>query len=43
LDAGEVELEPEELAKIAQLLEKYPWKGVRYVDGVEEDKLLLWN
>jgi diketogulonate reductase-like aldo/keto reductase len=43
LSAGDVELSTENLAEIAQLLEKYPRKGARYIDGVEEDKLLLWN
>jgi len=43
LGAGDVELSTEELAEIAQLLEKYPRKGARYIDGVEEDKLHLWN
>jgi len=43
LSAGDVELSTEELAEIGQLLEKYPRKGARYVDGVEEDKLHLWN
>ena len=43
LGAGDVELSTEDLAEIGQLLEKYPRKGARYVDGVEEDKLHLWN
>jgi len=43
LSAGNVELLTEDLAEIAQLLEKYPRMGARYVDGVEEDKLSLWN
>jgi pyridoxine 4-dehydrogenase len=43
LSAGDVELSTDDLAEIGQLLEKYPRKGARYVDGVEEDKLLLWN
>jgi hypothetical protein len=43
LSGGQVELSTVILAEIAQLLEKYPRKGARYVDGVEEDKLLLWN
>jgi diketogulonate reductase-like aldo/keto reductase len=42
LSAGDVELSTEDLAEIAQLLEKYPRKGARYVDGME-DVLLLWN
>ena len=43
LSAGEVELSTEDLAEIGQLMEKYPRKGARYIDGVEEEKLLLWN
>ena len=43
LNAGDVELSAEELAEIAQLLEKYPRKGARYIDGVKEDQLNLWN
>jgi hypothetical protein len=42
LSAGDVELSTEDLAEIGQLLEKYPRKGGRYVDGVD-DKFLLWN
>jgi hypothetical protein len=40
--AGEVELFPEDLAEIAQLLEKYPRKGARYVD-IPDEVLNLWN
>lgn len=40
--AGEVELLAEDLAEVAQLLEKYPRKGGRYVDVLEE-QLILWN
>jgi hypothetical protein len=40
--AGEVELSTEDLAEIAQLLEKYPRKGGRYIDALEE-QLNLWN
>ncbi|KAI0001695.1 aldo/keto reductase [Russula vinacea] len=40
--AGEVELSTEDLAEVAQLLEKYPRKGGRYVDAPEE-QLNLWN
>jgi hypothetical protein len=43
LNAGEVELETKDKEEIAQLLEKYPRKGARYIEGVEEDKLHLWN
>ena len=43
LQAGDVELSAEDLAEIAQLLEKYPRKGARYVDGVTEEQLGLWN
>jgi len=43
LSAGDVELWTGDLAEIAQLLEKYPRKGARYVDGVEESKFDLWN
>jgi pyridoxine 4-dehydrogenase len=43
LSAGEVELSTEDLAEIGKLLEKHPVKGSRYVDGVDESKLLLWN
>jgi len=43
LSAGDVELSTGDLAEIAQLLEKYPRKGARYVDGVEESKFDLWN
>jgi len=40
--AGEVELSTDDLAEIAQLLEKYPTKGGRYVDALEKH-LNLWN
>jgi hypothetical protein len=40
--AAEVELSTEDLAEIAQLLEKYPRKGARYVDAADE-QLLLWS
>ncbi|KAI0304547.1 NADP-dependent oxidoreductase domain-containing protein [Russula brevipes] len=43
LGAGDVELSAEDLAEIAQLLEKYPRKGARYVDGPTEQQLHLWN
>jgi len=43
LGAGDVELSTEDLAEIGQLLEKYPRKGTRYIDGVEEENLHLWN
>ena len=43
LSAGDVELTTEELAEIRQLLEKFSRKSARYIDGVEEDKLHLWN
>jgi len=43
LSAGNVELSTEDLAEIAQLLEKYPRKGARYVDGLTEQQLLLWG
>jgi pyridoxine 4-dehydrogenase len=43
LAAGDVKLSPEEMAEIAQLLEKYPRKGSRYVDGPAEQQLHLWN
>jgi diketogulonate reductase-like aldo/keto reductase len=42
LHAGDVELSTEDLAEIAQLLEKYPRKGGRYV-GAVEDQMHLWN
>jgi diketogulonate reductase-like aldo/keto reductase len=41
--AGEVELSAEELAEIAQLLEKYPRKGARYYVDVPDELLNLWN
>jgi hypothetical protein len=40
--AGEVELSIEDLTEIAQLLEKYPRKGARYVD-VPNEVLSLWS
>jgi len=40
--AGEVELSTEDLSEIAQLLEKYPRKGARYVD-VPDEVLSLWS
>ena len=43
LSAGNVELLTEDLAEIAQLLEKFPRKGARYVDGPEEQQLHLWG
>lgn len=43
LAAGDVELSSEEMVEIAQLLEKYPRKGSRYVDGPAEKQLHLWN
>ena len=42
LQAGDVELSAEDLAEIAQLLEAYPIKGGRYIDGMEQH-LHLWN
>jgi diketogulonate reductase-like aldo/keto reductase len=41
--AGDVELSGEDLAEIAELLERYPRKGARYVDGVAEQQFDLWN
>ena len=43
LVAGDVELPAEDLAEIAQLLEKYPRKGGRYIDGYSDKQLHLWN
>jgi hypothetical protein len=43
LAAGNVVLSTEDLAEIAQLLEKYPRKGARYVDGLTEQQLDLWG
>ncbi|KAH9004089.1 aldo/keto reductase [Lactarius hatsudake] len=43
LVAGDVELSAEDLAEIAQLLEKYPRKGARYRDSISDKQLLLWN
>ena len=43
LSAGDVELSTEDLAEIAQLLEKFPRKGARYVDGLSEQQLHLWG
>ena len=42
LQAGDVELSGEDLAEIGQLLETYPVKGGRYIDGMEQH-LYLWN
>jgi pyridoxine 4-dehydrogenase len=42
LQAGDVELSAEDLAEIGQLLETYPVKGGRYIDGMEQH-LHLWN
>ena len=42
LQAGDVELSGEDLAEIGQLLETYPAKGGRYIDGMEQH-LNLWN
>jgi hypothetical protein len=43
LTAGDVELSTEDLAEIAQLMEKYPRKGGRYVDSIPEKALHLWG
>ncbi|KAH9065810.1 aldo/keto reductase [Lactarius vividus] len=43
LVAGDVELSTEDQAEIAQLLEKYPRKGGRYIDGYSDKQLHLWN
>ena len=43
LAAGDVELSAEELAEIQQLLEKYPTKGRRYMEGMSDEQLHLWN
>jgi len=43
LSAGDVELSSEDLAEIAQLMEKYPRKGARYVDNLTEEQLHLWG
>jgi len=43
LAAGDVELSSDDLAEIAQLLERYPRKGGRYIDGPAEQHLHLWN
>lgn len=43
LAAGEVELSTEELAEIAQLLEKYPRKGSRYINDSMDEHLHLWG
>jgi len=40
---GDVELSTEDLAEIAQLLEKYPRKGARYFDNASEQQLHLWG
>jgi hypothetical protein len=41
--AGDVEFSGEDLAEIAALLEKHPTKGSRYIDGLTDQQLLLWN
>lgn len=41
LSAGDVELSTEDLAEIAQLLEKSPRKGARHVGGLTEQQLHL--
>ncbi|KAF8274160.1 NADP-dependent oxidoreductase domain-containing protein [Lactarius quietus] len=41
--AGDMELSAEELAEIGLLLERYPTKGGRYMDGLNDKQLLLWN
>ena len=41
--AGDVELSAEELTEIQLLIEKYPTKGRRYVDGLSDEQLHLWN
>jgi hypothetical protein len=41
--AGDMELSGEDLAEIVALLEKYPTKGARYMDGVTDKQLNLWN
>ncbi|KAH9991765.1 aldo/keto reductase [Russula vinacea] len=43
LNAGAVELSTEDLAEIGQLLEAHPRKGGRYIEGVEDHHLHLWN
>jgi hypothetical protein len=43
LTGGDVELSTEDLAEIAQLLEKYPRKGARYFDHASEKQLHLWG
>ena len=43
LAGGDVELSTEDLAEIAQLLEKYPRKGARYFDHASEKQLRLWG
>ena len=43
LSAGDVELSAEDLAEIAPLLEKYPRKGGRTIEGFSEEQLHLWN
>jgi hypothetical protein len=43
LVSGDVELSTEDLAEIAQLLEKYPRKGSRYIDGPAEKQFHLWG
>ncbi|KAH9961500.1 aldo/keto reductase [Russula dissimulans] len=41
--AGDVELSVEDLTEIGQLLEEYPTKGGRYVDGLTDEQLHLWG
>ena len=43
LNAGAVGLSTEDLAEIGQLLEAHPRKGGRYIEGVEDHHLHLWN
>jgi pyridoxine 4-dehydrogenase len=40
---GDVVLSAEDLAEIAQLLDKYPRKGARYFDSASEKQLHLWG
>jgi len=40
---GDVELSAEDLAEIGQLLEEYPRKGGRYIDGLTNEQLHLWG
>jgi len=41
--AGDVELSAEDLAEIGKLLEEYPRKGGRYVEGLTDEQLHLWG